>query len=430
MSDVDKAIQSNIQPIEPRINADRLWQSVMDLAAFTEPDRPYTRRVFSALHSKARQWLVKQFEQAGLSVRMDKAANIVGRMEGTLIPDHVVMNGSHIDTVENGGRFDGIAGVLVGLEIARILRENGIVPRHSFEFVDFLGEEPNDYGLSCVGSRGMSGKLTTADLGRCNPQGESLGDALIRAGGSPGDLTGPLRKDREIKAYVELHIEQGKLLPQGGHDIGIVTDIVGIKRFRILVTGQADHAGNTPMNDRQDALVGAARLVDWVNRMARSFDARGDGYFVGTVGRFDVSPNAANIVPGSVDFVLEIRTSYPPLLDEFIAMFEREWPTIIDDAAIRLTHEQLSDTPLSQCAPAVQDAIRKASGSLGFSSISLASGAGHDAMYIHTIAPMGMVFIPCRDGRSHCPEEWSEPEQLAAGADVVLRTMLRIDQSD
>lgn len=412
----------------PRINTERLWQSVMDLAAFTEPDRPYTRRVFSALHAEGRDWLVRQFEQAGLNVRRDKAANIVGRMEGAVFPDRVIMNGSHIDTVENGGRFDGIAGVLVGLEIARTLRENGITPRHAFEFVDFLGEEPNDYGLSCVGSRSMSGKLTPADLARHNPQGETLGEALARAGGSPDDLTEALRKDGEIKAYVELHIEQGKLLQRGGHDIGVVTDIVGIRRFRIEVTGQADHAGNTPMDDRQDALVGAARLVDWVNRTARSFDAADDAYFVGTVGRFDVRPNAANIVPGHVDLVLEIRSSDPPLLDDFMASFERQWPEIIGDAAVTVAHEQLSDTPASKCASAIQGAIREASDSLGFSSIPLASGAGHDAMYVHTMAPMGMVFIPCRDGRSHCPEEWSEPEQLAAGADVVLRAMLRIDQ--
>jgi N-carbamoyl-L-amino-acid hydrolase len=414
----------------PRINAGRLWQSTMDLAAFTDPDRPYTRRVFSALHAKARQWLVGQFEQAGLNVYRDKAANIIGRMEGTVVPDRVIMNGSHIDTVENGGRFDGIAGVLVGLEIARTLRENGIAPRHSFEFVDFLGEEPNDYGLSCVGSRGMSGHLTTADLTRRNPEGESLGEALVRAGGSPDDLIGSLRKDDEIKAYIELHIEQGKLLQRGRHDIGVVTDIVGIKRFHVAVTGQADHAGSTPMDDRRDALVGAARLVDWVNRTARSFDATGDAYFVGTVGRFDVGPNAANIVPGHVDFTLEIRTSDPPLLDEFMARLARQWPEIIGDAMITMDHEQLTDTPGCQCAAAIQDAIREASNSLGFSSIPLASGAGHDAMYVHTIAPMGMVFIPCRDGRSHCPEEWSEPEQLAAGADVVLRAMLRIDRGD
>jgi N-carbamoyl-L-amino-acid hydrolase len=400
----------------------------MELAEFTEPDRPYTRRVFGELHARGREWLIRQFEQAGLQVHMDKAANIIGRMEGAAVPDRVIMNGSHIDTVENGGRFDGIAGVLVGLEIARTLQENAMTPRHSFEFVDFLGEEPNDFGLSCVGSRGMSGKLTPTDLARHNPQGKTLREALASAGGSPDELTGSLRPDGEIKAYVELHIEQGKLLQNGGHDVGVVTDIVGIKRFRVTVTGQADHAGNTPMNDRRDALVGSARLVDWVNRTARSFDARGDAFFVGTVGRFDVTPNAANIVPGHVDFTLEIRASDPPLLDEFIAMLDDQWPEITGDAAIEVTHELLSDTPGSTCASSIQDAIRQASDSLGFSSIPLASGAGHDAMYVHTIAPMGMVFIPCRDGRSHCPEEWSEPEQLAAGADVMLRTMLRIDR--
>lgn len=414
----------------PRIDADRLWQSVMDLAAFTEPDRPYTRRVFSELHAKAREWLVQQFEQAGLGVRMDKAANIIGRMEGAVVPDRVVMNGSHIDTVENGGRFDGIGGVLVGLEIARTLREHDIVPRHSFEFVDFTGEEPNDYGLSCVGSRGMTGNLTAADLERRNPEGETLGEALARAGGSPDDLTGSLRPNDEIKAYVELHIEQGKLLERGRHHIGVVTDIVGIKRFRITVTGQADHAGNTPMDDRRDALVGAARLVDWINRTARVFDAKGEAYFVGTVGRFDVSPNAANIVPGKVDFTLEIRTSDPPLLGAFMTELDHQWQKITGDAAVSLIHEQLSDTPGSRCASSIQDAIGQAGDSLGLSSIPLASGAGHDAMYVHTIAPMGMVFIPCRGGRSHCPEEWSEPEQLATGADVVLRAMLRIDQDD
>jgi N-carbamoyl-L-amino-acid hydrolase len=421
---------SSAEPHIPklRINAERLWQSVMDLAEFTEPDRPYTRRVFSELHVKGREWLVGQFEQAGLNVSMDKAANIIGRIEGVTVPDRVIMNGSHIDTVENGGRFDGIAGVLVSLEIARTLREHDIVPRHSFEFVDFLGEEPNDYGLSCVGSRGMTGSLNAVDLERRNPRGETLGEALAGAGGSPDELTKPLRKDGEIMAYVELHIEQGKLLERGRHDVGVVTDIVGIKRFRVTVTGRADHAGNTPMNDRQDALVGSARLVDWINRTARAFDAQGEAYFVGTVGRFEVSPNAANIVPGKVDFTLEIRTSEPPLLDAFMTELDRQCQEITGDAAVTLVHEQLSDTPGARCASSIQDAIRQASDSLGFSSIPIASGAGHDAMYVHTIAPMGMVFIPCRDGRSHCPEEWTEPAQLAAGANVVLHAMLRIDR--
>ena len=413
---------------EPRVDVGRLWQSVMDLADFTEPDRPYTRRVFSTRHAEARAWLIEQFEQAGLKVHMDMAANIIGRMEGTVVPDRVIMNGSHIDTVEDGGRFDGIAGVLTGLEIARTLRDHGIIPRHSLEFVDFLGEEPNDYGLSCVGSRGMTGNLTGTDLARQNPQGETLGEALARAGGSPDDLGGSLRKDGEVGAYIELHIEQGKLLERGRCDIGVVTDIVGIKRFRVTVIGRADHAGNTPMNDRRDALVGAARLVDWVNRIARAFDAEGDAYFVGTVGRFDVTPNAANIVPGSADFTLEIRTSDPPLLDRFMTMLDGGWPQITGDAAVTLAYEQLSDTPGSRCASPIQDSIRQASDGLGFSSIPIASGAGHDAMYVHRVAPMGMVFIPCRDGRSHCPEEWTEPTQLAAGADVVLRAMLRIDQ--
>ncbi len=340
------------------------------------------------------------------------------------------MTGSHIDTVEHGGRFDGVAGVLTGLEIARTLRDHGITSRHSLEFVDFLGEEPNDFGLSCIGSRGMTGSLKIRDLARQNPRGETLGEALARAGGSPDDLGGSLRREGEIQAYIELHIEQGKLLERGRHDVSVVTEIVSIKRFRVAVTGRADHAGNTPMHDRQDALVGSARLVDWINRAARGFDAEDDAYFVGTVGRFDVTPNAANIVPGGVDFTLEIRTSDPPLLERFMMMLDERWPEITGDAAITLVHEQLSDTPGSRCASTIQNAIRQASDRLGFSSIPIASGAGHDAMYVHRIAPMGMVFIPCRDGRSHCPEEWTEPAELAAGADVVLHALRRLDRED
>jgi len=259
------------------LDGDRLWADVMDLAALTEPDRPYTRRSFSPLFLQGRELVAKRFAEAGLSVRIDAAGNMIGRLEGVDPARGVIAVGSHSDTVPAGGRFDGIAGLATALEVVRALRDQGARLDHTIEVLDFLAEEPSEYGLSCIGSRGMVGALEPSMLDLTEPGGETLRAALRRVGGDPDRLADAKRSD--IKAFLELHIEQGVVLESQGLDVGIVTSLVGIRRMEILFEGAADHAGTTPMHLRQDALVAGASTAASVRGLAEQLAGEGQGVF-------------------------------------------------------------------------------------------------------------------------------------------------------
>ena len=220
-------------PVDP----DRLWDEVVGHPAITDPESPYTRRSFSAFFMKGREWLAHRFDEAGLEVQIDTAGNLIGRREGAEPGLKTIMLGSHSDTVPSGGRFDGIAGVIAALETARSLKNAGIVLRHPLEVVDFLAEEPSEYGLSCVGSRGMAGALEADMLAQKGPNGEPLASALRRVGGDPEKLAKSKRED--IDAFLEMHIEQGVVLESEGVDVGLVTSIVGIRRIEIAFEGEA-----------------------------------------------------------------------------------------------------------------------------------------------------------------------------------------------
>ena len=224
------------------------------------------------------------------------------------------MIGSHIDTVPDGGAYDGIAGVVAGIEVARLLREAAIALPFALEVADFLAEEPSEFGLSCIGSRGMAGRLSAHDLERREPAGTCLADAIREVGGRPEALGAPLRERGSIRAYLELHIEQGRVLERSGVAIGIVTGIVGIRRYEVRIAGAAAHSGTTPMDERHDALAGAAELIIAVERLARAYARR--GHFVGTVGKLSHTPNASNVIPGTATLTLELRALTDAVLDE------------------------------------------------------------------------------------------------------------------
>ncbi|KAG0774296.1 hypothetical protein G6F22_014178 [Rhizopus arrhizus] len=326
-----------------------------------------------------------------------------------------------------GGRFDGIIGVLAGIEVAHTMQEHGIELAHPFEVIDFLSAEPSDYGISCVGSRALSGHLTADMLAARNPDGETLAQGIARVGGDPAALHAPLRGAGDTAAFVELHIEQGPVLESRGLPIGVVTNIVGIRRVLIVVEGQPDHAGTTPMDIRRDALVGAARIIDAASRQASAASGN-PHYVVATVGRLSMTPNAANAVPGRVELTLEMRSDSNAVLDAFP---ETLMAGVADDLkALRLTagFTQLSRAQPTDCSPLVMDAVKAAADQLGYASMRLPSGAGHDAVYMAPTGPIGMVFIPCLNGRSHCPEEWIEPAQLLDGTRVLYQSVLELDR--
>jgi beta-ureidopropionase / N-carbamoyl-L-amino-acid hydrolase len=408
-----------------KINSDRLWSRIEALSGMTDPAKPWTRRAFDAQFAKGRAWLEAEFKAAGLSVAIDAGGNLVGRISGTGEGLGALVAGSHSDTVPAGGRFDGVLGVLAALEAVQSIREQQLSLLHPLEVVDFLAEEPSEFGISCIGSRSWAGVLTASDLARRLPSNLTLAAAIDSVGGTAGRLGGPIRDRNSVAAYVEVHIEQGLVLAERKAAIGIVTAIVGIRRYEVTVEGRADHAGTTPMHLRRDALVGAADFLRAVDHLARSRPAP---YLVATVGKLSVEPNAINAVPGAVRMILEARSTEEPALDQFERALWKQTEGELRDRGLRLHVTQLSQTSPTACSPMIQDAIEKASTAAGFLSTRLPSGAGHDGVFVAPIAPMGMIFVPCRDGRSHAPEEWAEPVDCANGAQVLAETLLLLDQ--
>jgi N-carbamoyl-L-amino-acid hydrolase len=410
------------------LDADRLWSDIMALADLTDPVRPYTRRSFTALFLEGRASLAQKFADAGLTTRIDTAGNLIGRIEGRKPDLGVIAVGSHSDTVPSGGRFDGIAGVAAGLEVARALRDSGTLLDHTLEVIDFLAEEPSEYGLSCVGSRGMTGSLDGKMLDLVEPGNEKLRDALRRVGGDP-DLLDQARR-RDIRAFLELHIEQGIVLESQSLDIGVVTSIVGIRRIEIVFEGEADHAGTTPLHLRHDALVAAANAIIIVRRVAEELDREGSDYFVATVGILAVEPSASNIVPGRCRLIIDARTTNPALTTRFVAAVDRESEAAATAARVRRSaFTTLSDGPPVACDPDLQTSLREAARELGLAQTDLPSGAGHDAAFMSRICRSAMVFVPCRSGKSHTPEEWADRDAVAAGAAVILQAVKTLDRS-
>jgi beta-ureidopropionase / N-carbamoyl-L-amino-acid hydrolase len=393
-----------------RINRERYLQRFEALSKLTV-DPPYTRRAFTEVYKLARAWLNKEMNGAGLQVRLDAGANLVGRREGKR-PEAIVL-GSHIDTVVGGGRYDGVAGVLAALEVAQTLQEYKEVTTFALEVVDFLSEEPSDYGASCVGSRAWAGTLTQTMLQQTNGAGETLESAIKRMGGQPSQQ--PLRKPDELVGYLELHIEQGPTLENQKIAIGVVTGIAGIRRWEVTFEGKADHAGTTPMNIRNDALVRASRFIASVSDVASYWEVP----IVATVGKVDVFPNAANVVPGKVVVTLEARALEARELDLFAIHLRNQHRQAV--------FREISYSEPVLCNALLQNVITEAATIRKLTSTSLVSGAGHDAMHVAKLCPVAMMFIPCQEGRSHSPDEFVSANDLVAGADVLLETVMQLN---
>lgn len=400
----------------------------MALAAITEPDRPWTRRSFTPRFAEGRKWLSELFTRSGLTRRMDAGGNLIGRLEGRR-PLPPIMLGSHTDTVPSGGRFDGAAGVISAVEVARAVVRSGRPLDHPLEIVDFLAEEPSDYGLSCIGSRAMVGALSQDMLSRTNAGGESLFNAIARAGGAPGTLG--QTEPPKIAAYLELHIEQGRVLENAHIELGIVSGIVGIVRVELLFRGSADHAGGTPMKLRRDAAVAAAEVISWASRQGTLQAERARGHFVATTGMIEISPNAANVVPGQARLVLDIRAEDSQEIEAFIKLLDRHSLEAAHRVGVeRERLEIISRTAPTPCDPELRAALARSASRLGYSTTELASGAGHDAAFIARIGRSAMLFIPCLEGKSHSPDEWADPGALAMGTATLYDAVRSLDTSD
>ncbi len=394
-------------------------QHIIELSAFgRNPEGGVSRLAFSDADLDGREYIKSLMLQAGLQVKIDAVGNLIGYREGSekLSP---IMLGSHIDSVPGGGNYDGDVGVIGAIEVARTLHEAGVQLRHPLEVVVFPDEEG---GLT--GSNGMSGVISDEALALVSHSGYTNKEGIDRIGGDSARISEARRKPGEIAAYLELHIEQGAVLDNEDIDIGVVTGIVGIRWWDVTVSGVANHGGTTPMNMRHDALLSAAEMIQAVNKVITSTA----GAQVGTVGVIRAEPGAPNVIPGKVVMSLEIRDQSDAVI---IAMFQQ----IEEQAGIIAEHNGTSvafseiDVDI-QPAPTdknISSLIYQASEKLGLSAKYMPSGAGHDAQDIARIAPIGMIFVPSVGGISHSPKEFTEPADMANGADVLLQTLLSID---
>ncbi|MBS4219636.1 Zn-dependent hydrolase [Bacillus sp. FJAT-49711] len=384
----------------------------------------WTRRPFTPWYEKGRAWLKQQMEQCGLQVSIDAGGNLIGKLVGSEAHLKPIMIGSHTDTVTGGGRFDGIIGVIAGIEIARRLQETGTALRHTLEIVDFTAEEPSDFGISTIGSRAMVGNLTLEMLKRTDQTGLVLEDGIRMMGGNPDIIAEKARKPGDVSLYLELHIEQGPILEQNNMKLGVVTGIVGIHRYRVIVEGKPNHAGTTPMNMRFDALTGASELVLELESLCKSDYS---DPVVGTVGKFTNEPNGANIIPGKVTFEFEVRSIDSEIIDNIINSFFKFAALVAAERSLDIRLDNLSKSDSIRVLPNIQGKIAAACTATGKTQY-LPSGAGHDANQLAGIAPVGMIFVPSREGRSHCPEEWTDYADVALGVEALARALINFDQ--
>jgi hydantoinase/carbamoylase family amidase len=403
----------------PRINGDRLWADLMALGEIGfAGGRGVTRTALSDADLAGREWLVGKFREAGLEVRTDAAYNVIGRLPSGTRGAGLVAMGSHLDTVPQGGKFDGMLGVLAALECVRTIREGGIqLPRH-LEVINFTDEEAA-HNAGTVGSRAMMGHLSDGELEKSVKQGRpSFAEDLRKAGKDPARIGEARRDPKEFSAYLELHIEQGRRLESESIQIGAVTAIVGIYRYLVTVEGEPAHAGTTPMALRNDALVKAAPLFTLLPEWVKARDSE----MVGTIGQVELFPGATNVVPGCCRFVVEVRSQRTA---DMIHLREALKAYAVGRQGWQV--ETILEKEGTPCAERLIQAVADAAAAEGLSCIRMPSGAGHDAQSLAAAGvPAGMIFVPCRRGVSHSPEEWIEPAQAAHGCQVLLRTLLEL----
>jgi N-carbamoyl-L-amino-acid hydrolase len=406
------------------IDQERLLSELETLAAFSDAEPPaVTRIVFTPTDLKARAWVISRCEEAGLNVRQDAIGNIFARWSGADPAAPAVGTGSHIDAIPNAGKYDGVVGVLGGLEAIRALQRSGFRPKNSIELLVFATEEPTRFGIGCLGSRLLSGTLSAAAAGRLTDgDGESM-DEVRRKAGLHGNLQDVKLPKGYYKGFVELHIEQGPLLERAQTSLGVVIRIAAPASLRILIEGAGGHAGGVLMPDRKDALCAAAELILAVESAARSSGAPDT---VATVGVCEVFPGAVNSIPSRVRMTLDIRDTDLARRDGVMNVIERASQNTAAKRGVSIQSELLNADAPADCDPAVRAALADSCRQHGFPFLEMVSRAYHDSLFISRIAPTGMLFIPCRNGYSHRPDEYAAPEDVAQGVLVLAEALAKL----
>lgn len=404
-----------------RVNGERIMKHILALAEFGKnPQGGASRVAYSDADKQGREYVLGLLRDAGLDASIDAAGNLIGRRAGNASGLNPLLIGSHVDTVPEGGNYDGVVGSMGAIEVAQTLAEKSVSLRHALEVVIFQNEEG---GL--IGSRAMDGELTERELDLVSRSGKTIREGIKFIGGDPAKLAGVRRSKGDIAAYVELHIEQGAYLDTEKIKIGVVEGIVGINWWDVTIEGFANHAGTTAMNNRQDALLAAAKFIEAVNRIVTSVPGRQ----VGTVGRINALPGAPNVIPGKVVLSLELRDLDAAKINMLYEKIRAEAQQIATASKTKFDFKEINVNIPAPTDSRIRSLITDAARELGLSTKLMPSGAGHDAQDMARLGPVGMIFVPSVGGISHSPREFSRPEDIANGANVLLHTLLKLDRT-
>jgi len=406
--------------LEIKINAERLWQSLEEMAAVGATEAGGNCRLALTSEDKAGRDLFCQWaREAGCDVTVDEVGNLFVHRAGTNASQAPVMTGSHLDTQPTGGRYDGVYGVLAGLEVLRALNDHGVTTNRPVEVVVWSNEEGSRFQPGMTGSGVFCGEFSRDTVyATCDEQGISYLEALDAIGARGA----PPAKPRDIHTYIEAHIEQGPVLEAEDKTIGVVTGIQGIKWFKARVVGVNAHAGTTPMEVRRDPLVAAGRMVDQISQITKKL--RPDA--VATVGMFTALPGSVNVINQEVRFSIDLRCPDESALNDLGNQLQAECLQIAYDTGVQLELEEIWNVPPTVFPESAVSVVETATNELGLSNRRIVSGAGHDAKYLANISPTAMIFVPCKDGISHNEAESILPEHAAAGAEVLLQSILKL----
>ncbi|GAE26102.1 N-carbamoyl-L-amino acid hydrolase [Halalkalibacter wakoensis JCM 9140] len=406
-----------------QINQQRLWENLKELGeigASSNSEEGITRLALSLEDLKAREYVIRVMKESGLDVRVDSIGNIIGKFEGADPTAPVIMTGSHVDTVIQGGLFDGALGVLGAIEAVRSIKESGIKLKHSIEVISFTDEEGTRFGSGYIGSKALTGYLDEQTLQIKDASGITYAEALQQAGFDPTCYKEAIRKPEEIKAYLEMHIEQGKVLEENELPVGIVTNIQGPVWLEVTLTGHPDHAGATPMHMRKDASLAMAEIMLEVERIASHYEG------VGTVGRTQVEPGGVNIIPGKAVFTIDLRHGDKERRTNMVKEITDAIEWICEKRDIQVEVDFKKSVDPATCSEKIINVLEQTCAELKVPTMKLPCGAGHDSLMMTKITDMGMIFVRSKDGISHNPKEWTDKEDCIIGSQVLLQALIKL----